>query len=192
MASPSSRSRLRVSWRIQNATNAVVDLDRQDPSDDALSLLATWIGVMTRPAACLPAELARAHLRTIRPRDLAADDARNQQIADDVIQALKRGRHCLVLTQRTAHLELLAGMLHNRGHDPAVLRGGMGANARTTAVARFNAGTPERPLVVVATGSYIGEGFDCPALDTFVPHHTDRVQGSLSAIRGPRPAPLLQ
>ena len=72
---------------------------------------------MTRPAACLPAELARAHLRTIRPRDLAADDARNQQIADDVIQALKRGRHCLVLTQRTAHLELLAGMLHNRGHD---------------------------------------------------------------------------
>jgi superfamily II DNA or RNA helicase len=42
----------------------------------------------------------------------------------------------------------------------------MGANARTTAVARFNAGTPERPLVVVATGSYIGEGFDCPALDT--------------------------
>ena len=121
---------------------------------------------MTRPAACLPAELARAHLRTIRPRDLAADDARNQQIADDVIQALKRGRHCLVLTQRTAHLELLAGMLHNRGHDPAVLRGGMGANARTTAVARFNAGTPERPLVVVATGSYIGEGFDCPALDT--------------------------
>jgi hypothetical protein len=29
-------------------------------SDDALSLLATWMGVMTRPAACLPAELARA------------------------------------------------------------------------------------------------------------------------------------
>jgi superfamily II DNA or RNA helicase len=95
-------------------------------------------------------------------RDLAADDARNEQITADVIQALKRGRHRLILTQRTTHLELLAELLHDRGCDPVVLRGGMGAKARTAAVARLNEGTYEEPLLVVATGSYIGEGFDCP------------------------------
>jgi superfamily II DNA or RNA helicase len=99
-------------------------------------------------------------------RELAADDARNQQISDDVIQALKRGRHCLILTQRTGHLELLTEMLHDRGYDPVVLRGGMGAKARAAAIARINARTTESPLLIVATGSYVGEGFDCPALDT--------------------------
>lgn len=42
-------------------------------------------------------------------RDLAADDDRNRQVAADVAVALARGRHCLVLTQWTRHLEELAG-----------------------------------------------------------------------------------
>jgi superfamily II DNA or RNA helicase len=99
-------------------------------------------------------------------RDLAADDDRNRQITDDVIAALTRGRHCLVLTQRTDHLEKLSTVLHEHGHDPVVLRGAMGAKARTTALARLEPNADGPPLLVVATGSYIGEGFDCPALDT--------------------------
>jgi len=52
------------------------------------------------------------------------------------------------------------------GHDPAVLRGGMGARTRAAAVSRlqFQPGSP--PPLVVATGPDVGEGFDCPALDT--------------------------
>ncbi len=42
----------------------------------------------------------------------------------------------------------------------------MGARARTAALARLNHHPLTTPLLVVATGSYIGEGFDCPALDT--------------------------
>jgi hypothetical protein len=49
-------------------------------SDDALSLLATWMEVMTRPAAGLPAELARAHLRTLRPRDIRSYTQTSVQI----------------------------------------------------------------------------------------------------------------
>lgn len=51
------------------------------------------------------------------------------------------------------------------GHDAVVLRGGMGAKARAAALRRLE---PEvgRPLLVVATGPYVGEGFDCPVLDT--------------------------
>ena len=99
-------------------------------------------------------------------RDLAADDTRNRQITSDVLAALQRGRHCLVLTQWTGHVDQLASVLREHGHDPVVLRGGMGAKARTAALARLHPQPGQPPLLVVATGPYIGEGFDCPALDT--------------------------
>jgi superfamily II DNA or RNA helicase len=99
-------------------------------------------------------------------RDLVADQARTMQVADDVTEALQRGRHCLVLSKWVAHLDQLAGALHEHGKDPVILRGGMGAKARKTALARLDPQPGGPPLLVVATGPYIGEGFDCPALDT--------------------------
>ena len=99
-------------------------------------------------------------------RDLVADEARTSQVTGDVVQALDQGRHCLVLTQWTAHVDRLAAALRKRGHDPVVLRGGMGAKARAAALARLQPQPGGPPLLAVATGPYIGEGFDCPALDT--------------------------
>lgn len=96
-------------------------------------------------------------------RDLAADEARRDQIVGDVLEALGRGRNCLVLTQWKGHVESLAARLREEGRDPVVLRGGMGARERKTALARLEPGAA--PLLVVATGPYVGEGFDCPALD---------------------------
>ena len=98
-------------------------------------------------------------------RELVADESRNEQILGDVMDALERGRHCLVLTQWTGHLENLAELLRERGRDPVVLRGGMGAKARVAALSRLDPQAAPTPLLVVATGSYIGEGFDCPVLD---------------------------
>jgi superfamily II DNA or RNA helicase len=97
-------------------------------------------------------------------RDLVANEARSQQVLTDVLDALARGRNCLVLTQWTAHVTLLADLLQAAGHDPVVLRGGMGAGQRREALERLRPG--HGPLLVVATGPYVGEGFDCPALDT--------------------------
>jgi superfamily II DNA or RNA helicase len=99
-------------------------------------------------------------------RDLIADEARTDQISDDVVDALTRGRHCLVLTQWTEHVDRLVTALSERGHEPVVLRGGMGAKARHAALARLSLQPAGPPLLVVATGPYVGEGFDCPALDT--------------------------
>ncbi len=97
-------------------------------------------------------------------RALVADERRTAQVVADVLDALGRGRHCMVLTQRTAHVEALAALLRESGRDPVVLRGGMNAGQRAAALGRL---VPEGgPLLVVATGSYVGEGFDCPALDT--------------------------
>jgi superfamily II DNA or RNA helicase len=99
-------------------------------------------------------------------RDLIADEERLRQIVSDVQEAQGRGRHCLVLTQWTSHLERLTAMLTDRGHDPVVLRGGMGAKQRAQALTRLDPSTATSPLLVVATGPFVGEGFDCPALDT--------------------------
>jgi superfamily II DNA or RNA helicase len=99
-------------------------------------------------------------------RDLAADEERTRQITADVAGAIGRGRHCLILTQWIAHLENLADALRAMGYDPVVLRGGMGAKTRAAVLARLQLQPDSPPLLVVATGPYVGEGFDCPALDT--------------------------
>ena len=126
----------------------------------ALNLHATdfrYVGDLD-PSA--PGGIAAVH------RDLAADQARTNQIVDDVTDALTRGRNCLILTQRTDQLQAIAEILTGRGHDPVILRGGMGTKARAAAHARLEPTAGGPPLLVVATGAYIGEGFDCPALDT--------------------------
>ena len=99
-------------------------------------------------------------------RHLAADQQRTRQVIADVLAALCKHRNCLVLTNRTSHLEKLAGLLREAGHDPVILRGGMGAKSRAAALARLQPQPGGPPLLVVATGPYAGEGFDCPALDT--------------------------
>lgn len=98
-------------------------------------------------------------------RALAADSTRNEQILVDVLEAHGRGRHCLVLAQRTAHVDHFAAKTAEHGLQPVVLKGGMGARERTAANERLVPKRGEPPLMVVATGHFIGEGFDCPALD---------------------------
>ena len=85
-------------------------------------------------------------------RDLASNEDRTRQVIADLSAALARGRHCLVLTLRIAHLQKLADSLEAMGHDPVVLRGGMGARSRTSALARLQPQPGGRPLLVVATG----------------------------------------
>ena len=99
-------------------------------------------------------------------RELVADDHRTRQVVGDVVAALDRGRNCLVLTQWTSHVEALAEALRAEGRDPVVLRGGMGVKVRAAALERLEPSIGGPPLLVVATGPYVGEGFDCPVLDT--------------------------
>ena len=112
------------------------------------------------------ADLSRPGGMTAIYGHLAADDQRARQVIADVLAALGKNRNCLILTNRTSHLEKLADLLREAGYDPVVLRGGMGAKSRAAAMGRLQLQPGARPLLVVATGSYVGEGFDCPALDT--------------------------
>ncbi|MGH3290238.1 MAG: TOTE conflict system archaeo-eukaryotic primase domain-containing protein [Trebonia sp.] len=103
---------------------------------------------------------------TLIYKDLFADHDRNRQVIADIAAALARGRNCLILTNWKTHLQALADMLRELGHDPVLLKGGMGAKERTAALSRLTAEPGGQPLLAIATGSYVGEGFDCPALDT--------------------------
>jgi len=71
-----------------------------------------------------------------------------------------------VLTERNEHLDSLANQLTGRVRHVIVLRGGMGKKQREALVAELAAIPPESERVIIATGRYIGEGFDDARLDT--------------------------
>ena len=97
---------------------------------------------------------------------LAQDEQRTKQICSDVTQALDAGRTCLVLTQRTVHIDAICRQLATTGHDAHILKGGLGKKALATVHDAMAAPDTDNGIVVVATGSYLGEGFDWPQLDT--------------------------
>ncbi|MGV8094668.1 MAG: DEAD/DEAH box helicase family protein [Mangrovibacterium sp.] len=94
------------------------------------------------------------------------NEMRNQLIVDDVVQCHKNGRNCLILTERTNHVEALSNELGKRIPDVISLIGGMGIKETRETMSRISGIPVIRPLLLVATGRYIGEGFDEPRLDT--------------------------
>lgn len=97
---------------------------------------------------------------------IAMDEWRNQLIVDDVIRAHENGRNALVLTERTAQVKLLAGKLGEKIPEVITLTGGRGRKETKNLLARIAATPAGGQLTLVATGRYIGEGFDEPRLDT--------------------------
>jgi superfamily II DNA or RNA helicase len=98
--------------------------------------------------------------------EIMDSDFRDRQIMDDVLKNHDQGRHCLVLTLRTAHVEKLAKTLSERIPNVITLTGGMGRRATRKAFDRIAEIPPDKSVVLVATGHFIGEGFDEPRLDT--------------------------
>jgi superfamily II DNA or RNA helicase len=99
-------------------------------------------------------------------RLLVEDEQRGTFVCEDVVGALAAGRRCLVLSQWKEHCALLAEGFRKRGVSPFVLEGGLGKRARAALLDEIGRTALDEPLVVVATGQYLGEGFDCPQLDT--------------------------
>jgi superfamily II DNA or RNA helicase len=94
------------------------------------------------------------------------DVARNEMIAADVIRAVQSARCPLLLTGRTEHLEFFASRLTGVAKHVFVLKGGTGKKQRRETAAVL-ASVPEgESRIILATGSYIGEGFDDARLDT--------------------------
>ncbi len=98
--------------------------------------------------------------------ELIADEARNQLICQDVIHALREGRSPLVLTERNEHLDSLTKQLTSEVPHLIVLRGGMRKRELDATQARLAAIPTDEARLLLATGRYVGEGFDDARLDT--------------------------
>jgi len=98
--------------------------------------------------------------------ELATDGGRNDLICADVLAAVADGRSPLVLTERTDHLALLAERIGSSVSHLIVMRGGMGVKQRRMVSEALAAIPVDQPRVLLATGRYIGEGFDDARLDT--------------------------
>jgi len=115
----------------------------------------------------LPASLASAE-RPSMPAIYAAlahDDGRNDLIFDDVLKSLEARRSPIVLTERKDHLDYLQKRFSPFVRNLVVLRGGMSATDRKTANTALSV-SDDHERLILATGRYIGEGFDDPRLDT--------------------------
>ena len=96
---------------------------------------------------------------------LAQDDKRNDLIFDDVLLSLEAGRRPVILTERRDHLDYFRVRLGKFTRNLVVLYGGMNAAERRAAEDGLKRPDTEERLVL-ATGRYLGEGFDDASLDT--------------------------
>ena len=125
--------------------------------------------VLVRPTAFRPIkpanEDARFQFRDLYD-ELIVDNDRNQLICEEIIQAVRNGRYPVVLTERNAHLDYLSHRLVTEVPHLIVLRGGMKAKDIAEATNRLLTIPANEGRVVLATGKFIGEGFDDARLDT--------------------------
>ena len=125
--------------------------------------------VLVRPTGFRAPDLAAADSRVEFQRlyeALTQNPGRNQLICRDVIAAVQAGRFPLVLTERTEHLRLLATQLSAAIPHVITLQGGMGRKQIQAAMASLAQVPDDQGRALLATGRYIGEGFDEPRLDT--------------------------
>ena len=99
-------------------------------------------------------------------KELVDDEARNDLIFEDVLCALEAGRSPVVITERTAHLEIIAKRLERFARHVVVLHGGQSERQRRDIAARLATIPQAEERVIVATGRYLGEGSDDSRLDT--------------------------
>ncbi len=99
-------------------------------------------------------------------QSLSEDTLRNDLIVKDICKVVDSGRTPIILTNRTSHVTLLAEKLKTTIPNVITLTGSDTTKDKREALQRLQTISPSEPLVIVATGKYVGEGFDYPRLDT--------------------------
>jgi superfamily II DNA or RNA helicase len=97
---------------------------------------------------------------------LAADMTRNQMIVGDVLEAIHAGRSPVLLTERREHLDYFANILAGKIRNIVVLYGGLGRKQRSLLMEQLKNTPQVDERLIIATGRYLGEGFDDARLDT--------------------------
>ena len=99
-------------------------------------------------------------------KELSENQLRNNLIANDVIEALCDGRTPIILTERREHIETLSGLLSGKCDNIITLFGTSSQKEKRETLAKLESIPDDEKLIIIATGKYVGEGFDYPRLDT--------------------------
>jgi superfamily II DNA or RNA helicase len=97
---------------------------------------------------------------------LVVNVQRNQFILGDIKQALAEGRSPIVLTERREHVLLLSDQIKAFAKNVFVMQGGMGVRQRKQLLEAMQSIPDDEERIIIATGRYLGEGFDDARLDT--------------------------
>ena len=93
-------------------------------------------------------------------QQLAEDENRNLFIVKDVVEALKEGRSPIILTNRTSHVTTLAEFLKPHCLNVITLIGSESTKEKRQKMEQLQSIPASEPIVIVAIGKYVGEGFD--------------------------------
>ena len=99
-------------------------------------------------------------------KELSENELRNSYIVNDIIKALKSRRTPIVLTERREHVLKLKDMLNGYCKNIITLFGTSSQKERRETLEKLQAISDNENLIIIATGKYVGEGFDYPRLDT--------------------------
>ncbi len=108
---------------------------------------------------------SRAYIHEIY-QALVLDEQRNRFILDDIKQCLAEGHSPIVLTERKEHIALLAEQIKTFARNVFVMQGGMGVRQRKQLADTLQGIPDDEERIIIATGRYLGEGFDDARLDT--------------------------
>lgn len=98
--------------------------------------------------------------------EMIQDESRNLMVCSDIVEAVKNGRSPIVLTERNEHLDLLYQKLASQIQNIIILRGGMGAKSMKKARDLITSIPDHEARLILASGRFVGEGFDDARLDT--------------------------
>lgn len=115
---------------------------------------------------------------------LIADTTRNKMIVKDILSALENNRSPLVITERKAHLEFLSEELSKHVVNLFVLHGRISPRKRKEQIERISQLPDTEERLIIATGRFLGEGFDDPRLDTLFLTMPISWKGTLSQYAG--------
>jgi superfamily II DNA or RNA helicase len=116
--------------------------------------------------------------------ELICNEDRNNIIVEDVLKAVRAKRSPVLLTERKEHLALLVDRLSPLIRNVIVLKGGMGQKQRYLIAEKIKGIPEEEERIIVATGRYLGEGFDDTRLDTLFLVHPVSWRGTLAQYAG--------
>lgn len=98
--------------------------------------------------------------------ELMEDERRNELIFNDVLKELEQGSAPIILTERVEHVKKFERMFEKVAKNIIVLTGGMKKKEREGKFSQLDSIADEKERLIIATGKYIGEGFDHAVLDT--------------------------